>query len=149
MDTKNVMNEFLVSAFNTIMKEEEYCISKKYDNLSVKEIHVIDAVCAAIDKGIDNRATEIAGLLRVTAGTLTTAVTQLEKKGFLERVRCDKDRRVVRIVPTKLGLEANEFHKLFHRKMVEQVIGILTEEESQVLAKGLACVTDFFTRNNM
>ena len=38
----------------------------------------------AEEEGRDNRATAIAAAQRVTAGTLTTAVTLLEKKGYLE-----------------------------------------------------------------
>lgn len=146
MDTKRVMNDFLVNAFNIIMKEEEYCISKVFNNLSVKEMHVIDAIANAVNNANDNRVTAIASVLQVTPGTLTTAVTQLEKKGYVQRVRCDKDRRVVRLEVTDIGKKAYEFHKMFHIKMVEQVLSVLSDEEATVLAKGLESVAEFFRR---
>ena len=67
---------------------------------------MIDAVCRAADHGTDNRATAIAAVQGVTAGTLTTAVNLLERKGYVERQRDEKDRRAVRILPTPLARKA-------------------------------------------
>ena len=74
-----VLNQFLVEVFGQILKAEAACLAGK--DLSLRELHLIDAVCRAVDQGGDNRSTAIAAALGITAGTLTSAVNLLEKKG--------------------------------------------------------------------
>lgn len=138
------LNRFLVDVFDEILKTEEECLSAQYKDLSLRELHLIEEVCLAVDQGRDNRATAIAAAQRVTAGTLTTAVSLLEKKGYLERRRDEKDRRAVRIWPTEQAREANQGHAAFHREMVDEVLKVLSDQEAQVLSKALGSLTDFF-----
>ena len=58
-------------------------------------------MCRAVDQGGDNRSTAIAAALGITAGTLTSAVNLLEKKGYLLRRRDERDKRVVHLLPTR------------------------------------------------
>ena len=88
-----VLNQFLVEVFGQILKAEAACLAGK--DLSLRELHLIDAVCRAVDQGGDNRSTAIAAALGITAGTLTSAVNLLEKKGYLLRRRDERDKRVV------------------------------------------------------
>ena len=141
-----VLNRFLVEVFNEILKTEEQALTGNWPDLTVREFHLIDEVCRAVDEGRDNRATAIAAAQRVTAGTLTTAVNLLEKKGYLERRRDGNDRRAVRIHPTEKGWAANEDHKKFHQEMVEDVLSILDEEECRVFLHALGGVSAFFRK---
>ena len=81
------LNAFLVEVFNDILKTEELYVTESCADLSVREMHIIEEVCRAVDEGRDNRSSAIAAAQHVTAGTLTVAVNQLESKGYLERVR--------------------------------------------------------------
>ncbi|MDE6281211.1 MAG: MarR family transcriptional regulator, partial [Oscillospiraceae bacterium] len=99
------LNDFLVEVFNDILKTEELYVSEGYSDLSVREMHLIEEVCRAVDQGRDNRSSAIAAAQGVTAGTLTAAVNQLEAKGYLERVRDSSDKRSVRLCPTQKGRE--------------------------------------------
>ncbi|MBE6988338.1 MAG: MarR family transcriptional regulator [Ruminococcaceae bacterium] len=139
----SVINKFLVEAFNEILKSEEISLNKGFRNLSVKEMHVIEVVCEGEKTG-ENMANILAKKLKVTAGTLTTAVSQLEKKGYLKRERDINDKRIVRITSTESGKEAQEYHRRFHEKMVNAILENLNEEETAVLVKALGHVTDFF-----
>lgn len=139
-----MLNRFLVDAFNEILRTEELCLAASGKDLSLRELHLIEEVCRAEDEGRDNRATAIAAAQRVTAGTLTTAVSLLEKKGYLERRRDEKDKRVVRILPTERARRAEEHHAEFHQEMVTHVLAILTPEETEVFTKALGSVADFF-----
>ena len=87
------LNRFLVEVFNEILKTEEQTLTAEWPDLSLREFHLIEEVCRAEDLHRDNRAGAIAAAQRVTAGTLTTAVNLLEKKGYLERRRDNLDRR--------------------------------------------------------
>ena len=138
------INRFLVEVFNEILKTEEQALEARCPDLSVREFHLIEEVCRAVDQNRDNRATAIAAAQRVTAGTLTTAVNLFEKKGYLERRRDDLDRRAVRIYPTEKGRQADAIHTSFHKEMVEDVLSVLTEEECQVFLRALSSVTTFF-----
>ena len=80
-------------------------------DLSLREVQLIDAVCRTVDQGGDNRSTAIAAARRMAAGTLTSAVDLLVKKGYLIRLRDGKDRRVVRLMPTQQGRDASERHR--------------------------------------
>ncbi|MBR4878868.1 MAG: MarR family transcriptional regulator [Clostridia bacterium] len=139
----SIINKFLVEAFNEILKSEEISLSKGFRNLSVKEMHVIEVVCEGEKTG-DNIANILAKRLKVTAGTLTTAVSLLEKKGYLVRERDINDKRIVRITATESGWKAQEYHRQFHEKMVGAILEKLDEEESKVLVKALGHVTEFF-----
>lgn len=139
-----VMNQFLVKVFNEILRSEERSLASRLRDLSLRELHLIEEVCLAVDEGRDNRATAIAAAQRVTGGTLTTAVSLLEKKGYLERQRDERDRRAVRICPTEKARRANEVHTQFHREMVARLVTVLKPEESAALVKALGCLAAFF-----
>lgn len=143
---RETLNRFLVEVFHEILKTEEQTLAVSCPELSLREMHLIEEVCRAEDLQRDNRAGAIAAAQRVTAGTLTTAVNLLEKKGFLERRRDSRDRRAVRLYPTEKGRKANAAHEKFHQEMVEDVISILTEEECRVFLRALSGVTAFFRK---
>ena len=78
--TYTALNEFLVGAFNEILRIEGRVLCRgPFQNLSIREVHVIEAVCQAHSQG-DSRPSVIAPLLGITAGSLTTAVGPLIKK---------------------------------------------------------------------
>lgn len=138
------INQFLVEVFDQILRREEAVLTAQYPRLSLREIHLIDGVCRAADRGEDNRATAIAASQGVTAGTLTTAVNLLERKGYVVRQRDEHDRRVVRILPTPLARAAEAAHREFHRAMVERVLSELTAAEADVLVETLGKLARFF-----
>lgn len=138
------LNRFLVEVFNDILKTEELHATESFSDLSLRELHLIEEVCLAVDQQRDNRATAIAAAQRVTAGTLTTVVNQLEKKGYLLRRRDDQDKRAVRLCPTEKGREANQRHMEFHREMVSGILQELSPEEVAVFSRALTQITDFF-----
>lgn len=145
-DNRSELNYFLVKVFNEILRIEEDCLKAgEFKNLSVREMHVIEAVCDAGKNA--NRASDIAQALHISAGTLTTEVGVLERKGCLIRKQDTNDRRIVRICPTEKGLRANEVHQQFHQKMVSDVMAALSAEETESLVKGLKSLAAFFNKN--
>jgi len=144
-DKKEQLNYFLVKVFNEILKIEEDCLSKgKFKDLSIREMHIIESVCEVNNSGMDNRASIIAQERHITAGTLTTTVSLLEKKGYLVRKQDEKDKRVIRIYPTEKGIKANELHTKFHKEMVEDIMNVLDLNQAEVFIRGLAAIKKFF-----
>ena len=143
-ELKKALNRFLVDVFQDILKTEEHCLSKgAYRNLSIHEMHVIEAVLQG-EADNSNAAAEIAATLGITAGSLSVAAAILERKGYVSRIRDEADRRRVRLYLTPSGRRAAALHQLFHDELVEDVANNLTDEELKALVRGLASLKAFF-----
>lgn len=129
------INDLLVEIYDDITKIEENAIKKgEFKDLSITEIHTIDAVGMYGSKIMS----EIALALKITMGTLTTAIDKLVKKGYIERKRSETDRRIVNVNLTRRGKLAYRIHEKFHKDMVKQIMNQFTEEEEAILVTALA-----------
>ena len=138
------LNDFLVHVFHEILRTEEASLKTKvFKNLSIREMHIIEAVCE-LEKTHTNTASNIATAQNITSGTLATAINTLEKKGYVKRKQDTKDKRVVRIFATDRGVAANEVHSEFHHQMVSDIISVMSPEDLTAFVKGLAAVQKFF-----
>lgn len=136
-----VLNELLVITFNDILEIEQSAIKEGIlKDLSVTEIHTIDAIGMYIPRTMS----EVAADLNITVGTLTIAINNLVKKGYVIRSKDEKDRRVVKIGLTKKGKLAFRVHEKFHLDMIKETIEGLSIEEETVLANALSKLNKFF-----
>ena len=140
------LNLFFVKVFNDILRLEEESMTKvEHKNLSLSEIHVIEAVCDS--EGFEqNTMKELSKQLRITASSLTIAVKTLEQKGYLIRNKSDSDKRKVMVCSTPLARRVNEDHKAFHRKLIESVSHTLKDDELAALTTALETMHRFFTK---
>ena len=126
MDINNALNEVLVKLFRNINTIEEQAIrTEEYKDVTTNDMHVMEA----IGMGEQKNMTTVARALRVTTGTLTISINSLVKKGYVERVRSEEDRRVVLVSLTAKGNEAFLHHKRFHEQMIEAIVEELSEED--------------------
>ena len=134
------INELLVQLFNDILQIEEKSLKEGIiSDLSITEIHTIEAIGMYAEKSMS----EVAQILKITVGTLTTAIKKLIKKEYVERKRIEEDRRVVLVKLTKKGKLAYRIHEKFHHDMVNTAIDGLSEEE-EVLISSLDKINKFF-----
>ena len=77
-------------------------------------------------------------------GTLTIAMNNLVKKGYVIRTRSEKDRRVVLISLDEKGRRAYKRHEQFHLEMVRAMRQGLDEEQCQVLTQAMRNLRDHF-----
>ena len=103
-------------------------------------MHIMDAVGIREQKNMST----VARALNVTVGTLTIAVNNLVKKGYIQRVRSEEDRRVVLISLTEKGEKAFCHHRDFHEKMVLAILKDLNVEETEALTRALTKLQKFF-----
>ena len=90
----DLINEELIEAFENVMKIEALYMDREYKiKLSMTEVHTIAAIGIAELKSMG----EIARRLHITVGTLTVAITNLVKKGYVERYKSEEDRRIVKV----------------------------------------------------
>ncbi|API89313.1 MarR family transcriptional regulator [Marinilactibacillus sp. 15R] len=139
----NEINSYLVTIFNDVLMIEEKTLqSSRFKDVSIKEMHTIEAV------GMYHQHTtsEVAKKLGVTVGTLTVSVNNLVRKGYVERIRTDSDRRVVKLALTPNGRLLYRLHDKFHRDMVKETIAEMDKEQSEILMIGLRNLHDFLER---
>ena len=141
MNHYEAINDVLVHLFNEILDlEERALITPEYKDISVNDMHIIDAVGIQQQKNMST----VARTLGVTVGTLTIAVNNLVKKGYIQRMRSQEDRRVVLISLTEKGEKAYRHHQNFHEKMVLAVLKDLNVEETKSLTRALTKLQKFF-----
>ena len=122
MNQEEIFNNLLVMLFNEILDvEQKALITGNFKEISINDMHII-----------------------VTMGTLTTAINNLVKKGYVTRVRSAEDKRVVLISLTDKGRSAYEKHADFHRRMVQTVMDGFQGEELDVLAAALEKLRAYF-----
>lgn len=80
---------------------------------------------------------EVAKELSITVGTLTIAINKLVKKDYVERIRSEDDRRVVKLGLTKKGKLLFRVHQHFHREMVKNILNGMEKPEEEALLKAL------------
>jgi DNA-binding MarR family transcriptional regulator len=142
MDSYSHLNKVLVYLFNHTLKiEEESLIQGEFKDISVNDMHIIEAV----GNGDPKNMSAIAKLVGVTVGTLTIAMNNLVKKGYVLRTRSEKDRRVVLISLTDKGKRAYMRHVRFHLEMVRAMREGLDEEQCHVLIQAMQNLRDHFT----
>lgn len=141
MNINSTLNDVLVKLFRNVNAIEERAMrTEEYKDVTTNDMHVIEAIGM---EGARNM-TSVARSLEVTTGTLTIAINSLVKKGYVDRVRSEEDRRVVLISLSEKGRRAYLHHRRFHEQMIESVVEELTEEEQRILAKALAKLYHFF-----
>ena len=127
--TRQTLNELLVKLFNNILAIEENNLRKQNVELSMTEVHILEAV----EKSDSNMMSAISKYLMVTQGTLTVSVT-----------RDDVDRRIVRLVLKDKAKDVLSVHDAFHAQMIDKIVNELDIEEEQELLESLRKVSAFF-----
>jgi DNA-binding MarR family transcriptional regulator len=142
MDTaQEQFNELLVETYRNILKVEQNMMrSDTREPLSIAEVHAIEVVSKAGESTISDIGRE----LDITPATVTATVDRLEKKGYVRRRRSWEDRRVVFVQLTDMGRKIDRIHKMFHARMVAQVLAEFTEEEKRIMLQGAEKLNMFF-----
>ena len=142
-DTRHTLNELLVDLFNYILLIEEKNLRDQGVKLSMTEVHILEA----IEKSESNMMSAIAKRLMVTQGTLTVSTSKLVKKGYVERVRDERDKRIVRLKLTERAENILEIHNRFHEEMIERLLNELELDEEVELIQSLRNLMEFFKGN--
>lgn len=134
------INDYLVSIFNNVLIIEENSLkTSRFKDLTIKEMHTLDAIGSIKDC----KPTDVAKILMVTLGTVTASLNRLESKGYIERQRSTKDRRVVHLYLTKKGRLVYRLHQKFHRRLVARITEGMSPEEFLIMKEGLIKLHDF------
>ena len=80
----------------------------------------------------------------IRRSTVTNIIQLMEKKGYVERSRSEEDRRGVLVSLSEKGEKAYFHHRMFHEKMVMEVLDGMDKEETEVLTRALTKLQKFF-----
>ena len=134
MDNYSKINTILVRLFNDILDYESKVFKNtEFKDITTNDMHIIDVIGLNQKKNMSGVAKD----LSVTMGTLTISINNLVKKGYVTRVRSEKDRRIVYVELSKKGIDAYNKHNEFHKDMVTSMLDTLDDKETEILIKGL------------
>ncbi|MCQ2522623.1 MAG: MarR family winged helix-turn-helix transcriptional regulator [Lachnospiraceae bacterium] len=134
MKLDQTLDLLLVSLYKDVLeKEQRSLITKEYRDLSVNDMHVIEA----IGPEKSNRSSVVARKLSITMGSLTKAMDGLSDKGYVLRERSAEDKRVVLLTLTDKGQRAYKHYRKFHTELVTAITEELSSDEQRILAKSL------------
>ena len=120
------MSESLVRIFENVLLTEEKSLSRGYfSDLSIAEMHTLTAIGPYVARTMSQTAQS----LGITTGTLTVSIDRLVKKGYVDRRRDDRDKRIVRISLTRNGKLACRMHSKFHRVLAKRILEPYSEED--------------------
>ena len=141
MEKEELLNERLVMLFNEVLDmEHKALINGSFKEISINDMHIIDAI--GIQEARNMSA--VAKTMSVTVGTLTTAINNLVKKGYVSRIRSAEDKRVVLLSLTEKGVAAYQKHAVFHKQMVQTVMDGFEGEEMEVLLRAFKKLRGYF-----
>ena len=134
------VNDILVNLFNTVLRlEEEAVHNSSHNDISITEVHTL----AAIGTGRPRTMTHVANILGISVSTLTTAINRLVKKGYVDRLRDERDRRIVKIHLTEKGVSAVRDHDEFHESMIREGMTQVPEEDFSQFISSLDNISHF------
>lgn len=137
------LNDLLVNTFHSILQlEEEALLRLSAGQLSINEMHLLEAIAQGGDEG--RSITDIAQALGITLPSVTAAVNKLAYKGFASKHKGQEDRRQVMVHLSRQGQRAAVAHRFFHRQMVNSVTQGLDENEKATLLTGLKRLNAYF-----
>ncbi len=139
--TEETQSETLTRLFDSIIrKQEKAVLSSEFKDISGNDMRIL----AVIGTEEARNMSSVAKDLHVTVGTLTIAVNNLVKKGYVKRVRSEEDRRVVLISLLAKGRRARQHFRDFHEAMVEAALTDLDESQAEALLIALRNLDAFF-----
>lgn len=142
----DLLNDYVLhSALHLITLEEQYLRKTCEKDLSLRELHVLEAV-SSLENTKKNTMAEIARYLRLSPASLTTAVNVLVKKKYLVREYSSDDRRVIYVELTETGRDANRKYLEFVKKLVGFIGKDLDETAADGMIEALIKVNEYLEK---
>ena len=137
---QNYINNALVDVYDNIMRFEEQQIrGSRFRDINARERHIVHAI------GLHDHKTtsQVAREFRMSKGTLTAHLNNLERKGYIERHRNPDDRRVINLGLTSKGRLLYRVHDAFHRRLVNSFLAGMDDDDRQLIKQALMNLEEF------
>ncbi|EHN58276.1 MarR family winged helix-turn-helix transcriptional regulator [Oenococcus kitaharae] len=130
----------LIEVYNDILQvEEKYLRTSRFKDITVKEVHTIDAITMYDHK----TTTAVARKLQLSPGTVTASIDKLVKKGYVVRLQSADDQRVIRLGLTRRGRLIYRAHESFHRQMTETFLGDMDTSQVDLIERAMLNLRSF------
>lgn len=130
----------LIEVYNDILQvEEKYLRTSRFKDITVKEVHTIDAITMYDHK----TTTAVARKLQLSPGTVTASIDKLVKKGYVVRLQSVDDQRVIRLGLTRRGRLIYRAHESFHRQMTETFLGGMDSSQVDLIERAMLNLRSF------
>ncbi len=141
--TMITLNKLISGAFNDISRSECQAIKESgFYDVSVNETHTVDAIGIYLPKTMSN----VAEKLDITMGTLTISINNLVKKGYVNKVKSELDKRVFMLSLTEKGKMLYKAHQKFHFELVKSLIVDLSDYEAEMFIDALSSLNKFLKK---
>ena len=124
----------------TVVEEEMVENAKKLD-LSLAEVHMLQAIGKNKEKG--RTISELAAERYITLSSVTIAVNKLARKGYVLKAKAQRHGRVVYARLTEQGERVDRLYRRFPQSLAHNMVEGFSEEEKQVLLKGIGRLNNF------
>lgn len=125
------LEECLLNSYSRIVFNEVN-ILKSLSDITIKEIRTLDII-SRLEKNGKNNATNVASVLGITLGTLTTNIDRLIKKELVEKDKLLSDKRTIVLTVTQSGKKVLKSYKNEHLKVIRTALKNLTTKEKSVI----------------
>ncbi len=148
---ENALYDLLVDISRALdLIELEWLRQSKDFDLTMSDIHLLAALEPTREKQgkakkhAGKTISELSQMLNIRLPSVTQTVNKLVQKGYLEKVKCSDDKRVVYVSLTRLGQKAEHAHRYFHRNMTRAITADLDDNEQRALLSGLSKLYGYF-----
>ena len=142
-----ILNDYFLHSVLHLLSLEEQCLRKICaKDLSIRELHVLEAVSSLRESGRNTMA-EIARYLHLSPASLTTAVNVLVKKNYVSRRYSPTDRRVIYVDLSETGEEANRKYLDFIRDLIGEVSRGMDEESADSMISSILSLSEYLENN--
>ena len=138
------INELLTGIYDSIMNVEEQMLMGSMKDLTICELHIIEAIWKMREQGCS--LSDIATAQNVTMPSMTVSIKKLEKKGYVEKRRSETDGRVINVALTRKGEKVNAVHRYFHQQLVRSFLSGISDEQRPMLLHALENMDEFLKR---
>ncbi|MFB5086301.1 MarR family transcriptional regulator [Psychrobacillus sp. PGGUH221] len=123
-----------LKSFVVLMKASKSVQDRTKKDISSYEMHTSEfTVLEALYNKGKQTVRQISDSVLINSGSITYVIDKLETKGFLERLNCKEDRRVVYIQITEVGKQFMDEIFPKHVSVIEEIFSGITKEEKVVL----------------
>lgn len=133
----------LIMILRQRFNEEEVEFLKKTKCMSVVQLKVLLIIASQQPCTMGEVAKKVPSL---SLSSITVIVDKLVKMGFVHRVRCDHDRRVVRVQLTEEGSELYDSYLKSMRSISKRLMSHLTDEEQDSLLRVYRKIAGFCSK---
>ncbi len=102
-----------------------------FRDLTQQQLHYMQVIVRMKNPTLSELAREV----NLTRPTVTVLVDKLVQKGYLTRVKSDKDRRVMHLYIDKKGTMIISMREIAHEKIAEKIKAGLSHKEAAMLTE--------------